>query len=274
MDYRKVLIKYGGNAMINDDLKEEIAIRIRELKDQGTNVVLVHGGGPFINKALEEAGIASEFLDGQRVTTKEAFKHIEKTLKGEVNSSLVNVFNKAGLKAVGLSGKDGQMVTARKRWHQTVDQTGMKVKKDIGQVGNVETVNTQLLNLLIKEGFTPIIACIASDKEGNDYNINGDVFAGEIAAALEVDAYIVLTDVDGLFSRFPDPASIIHLLNLSELPSYYQSIISGGMIPKMESCEAAVRAGAKKAVILNGTKPAQIRSYLLEDQPIGTTLIK
>src|SRR5690554_2705905 len=274
MHYRKVLIKYGGNAMINDDLKEEIAIGIRELQDQGTNVVLVHGGGPFINKALEEAGIASEFLDGQRVTTKEAFKHIEKTLKGEVNSSLVNVFNKAGLKAVGLSGKDGQMVTARKRWHQTVDQTGMKVKKDIGQVGNVETVNTQLLNLLIKEGFTPIIACIASDKEGNDYNINGDVFAGEIAAALEVDAYIVLTDVDGLFSRFPDPASIIHLLNLSELPSYYQSIISGGMIPKMESCEAAVRAGAKKAVILNGTKPEQIRGYLLEDQPIGTTLTK
>ena len=274
MHYRKVLIKYGGNAMINDDLKEEIAIGIRELQDQGTNVVLVHGGGPFINKALEEAGIASEFLDGQRVTTKEAFKHIEKTLKGEVNSSLVNVFNKAGLKAVGLSGKDGQLVTARKRWYQTVDQTGMRVKKDIGQVGNVETVNTQLLDLLLEGGFTPIIACIASDKEGNDYNINGDVFAGEIAAALQVDAYIVLTDVDGLFSRFPDPASIIHLLNLSELPSYYQSIISGGMIPKMESCEAAVRAGAKKAVILNGTKPEQIRGYLLEDQPIGTTLTK
>lgn len=274
MDYRKVLIKYGGNAMINENLKEEIAIRIRELKDRGTNVVLVHGGGPFINKALEEAGIASEFLDGQRITTKEAFKHIEKTLKGEVNSSLVNVFNKAGLQSVGLSGKDGRMVTARKRWHQIVDQTGVKIKKDIGQVGNVENVNTQLLNLLLKEGFTPIIACIASDKEGNDYNINGDVFAGEIAAALEVDAYIVLTDVDGLFSRFPDPASIVQRLNLSELPSYYQSIISGGMIPKMESCEAAVRAGAKKAVILNGTKPAQIRSYLLEDQPIGTTLIK
>ena len=274
MHYRTVLIKYGGNAMINEELKEKIAIRIRDLRAQGTDVVLVHGGGPFINKALEEAGIASEFLDGQRVTTKEAFKHIEKTLKGDVNSSLVNVFNRVGLKAVGLSGKDGQIVVARKRWHHTVDNNGVKVKKDIGQVGNVETVNPQLLNLLLEEGFTPIIACIASDREGNDYNINGDVFAGKIAAALKVDAYVVLTDVDGLFSRFPDPESIIHQLNLSELPSYYQSIISGGMIPKMESCEAAVRAGAKRAVILNGTRPEQIKDYLLEDQLIGTTLTK
>ena len=274
MHYRKVLIKYGGNAMINEELKEKIAIRIRDLQVHGINVVLVHGGGPFIDKALEEAGIASEFLDGQRITTEEAFKHIEKTLKGEVNSSLVNVFNKVGLKAVGLSGKDGQIVIATKRWHHTVDNHGMKVKEDIGQVGNVETVNTQLLNLLLEQGFTPVIACIASDKEGNDYNINGDVFAGEMAAALKVDAYVVLTDVDGLFSRFPDPESIIHNLNLSDLPSYYQSIISGGMIPKIESCGTAVRAGAKKAVILNGTRPEQIKDYLLEDQLIGTTLTK
>ena len=274
MHYRRVLIKYGGNAMINEELKEKIAIRIRDLWTHGVQVVLVHGGGPFIDKALQEAGIESEFLDGQRITTEEAFKHIEKTLKGEVNGSLVNVFNRVGLRAVGLSGKDGQIVVARKRWHRTVDNNGATVKKDIGQVGDVEAVNPHLLNLLLKEGFIPVIACIASDAEGNDYNINGDVFAGEIAAALKVDAYVVLTDVDGLFSRFPDPNSIIHQLNLAELPSYYQSIISGGMIPKMESCEAAVRAGAKKAVILNGTQPDQIKDYLMEDQLIGTTLIK
>lgn len=274
MNSRKVLIKYGGNAMVNEKLKEEIAEKIKILKEEGIQVVLVHGGGPFINNSLREAGITSEFFDGQRFTTTEALGHIEKTLKGEVNCSLVNIFNKAGLKAVGLSGKDGQVVLAKKRWHLATDESGMEAKIDLGQVGDVQKVNTKLLRLLLDQGFTPVITCIASDDEGNDYNINADVFAGKIAAALGVDDYIVLTDVDGLFSNYPDPKSIVPQLTLDELPTYYQSVIVGGMIPKIESCEGAVNAGVQRAVILNGTKPEQITNYILNNQPIGTTLTK
>lgn len=272
MNRRTVLIKYGGNAMVNEQLKEKIAEKIKTLQDHDIQVVLVHGGGPFINKALKEAGIASEFFDGQRYTSGEALGHIEKTLKGEVNSSLVNIFNKAGLKAVGLSGKDGQIVLAKKRWHASTDDSGEKSRIDLGQVGDVQKVNTKLLRLLLDQGFTPILTCIASDEAGNDYNINGDVFAGQIAAALEVDDYIVLTDVDGLFLDFPDPKSIVHQIQLNELSGYYGTVIKGGMMPKMESCEAAVRAGVKRAVILNGTDPEQISNYLLNNQKIGTTL--
>ncbi|HLW19546.1 MAG TPA: acetylglutamate kinase [Cyclobacteriaceae bacterium] len=273
MTRRKVLIKYGGNAMINESLKKKIATQIKTLLDHHIQVVLVHGGGPFINKALKEAGIASQFFDGQRQTTKEALTVIERTLKGEVNSSLVNIFNHAGLNAVGLSGKDGQIVLARKKLNIPNDSSGTTAL-DLGQVGEVETVNIKLLNLLLEGGYTPILTCIASDEEGNDFNINGDVFAGKIASALEVDDYIVLTDVDGLYLDYPDPASIIHQLALQDLPSYYQTVVVGGMIPKIESCEAAVLAGVKRAVILNGTRPEQIGDYILKNQIIGTTLKK
>lgn len=274
MNFRRVLIKYGGNAMANENLKEEIAFKIKSLEEGGIQLIVVHGGGPFINKSLKQAGIHSEFYDGQRLTTPEALAHIEKTLKGEVNSSLVNIFNKAGLKAVGLSGKDGQMVMAKKRWHLSTDESGLEARIDLGQVGDVQKVNTKLLHLLLDQGFTPVITCIASDAEGNDYNINADVFAGKVAAALGVHDYIVLTDVDGLFLNYPDPSSIVHHLKLDELSVYYNSVIVGGMIPKIESCEGAVNAGVQRAVILNGTKPEQITNYILNNQPIGTTLTK
>lgn len=274
MNRRKVLIKYGGNAMINETLKKEIAHQIKLLLDQGLQVVLVHGGGPFINEALKEAGISSEFFDGHRKTTPDALTIIERTLKGEVNGSLVSVFNKAGLNAVGLSGKDGRLVVAEKKWHQSRSVEGQPVQVDLGQVGKVKAVHPKLLQLLLDNGFTPLITCIAADEEGNDFNINGDVFAGKIATALEVDDYIVLTDVDGLYKNYPDPSSILHELTLEELASYYQSVIVGGMIPKMESCEEAVKSGVKRAVILNGTSPEQIEKYILKNEKIGTTLIK
>ncbi len=272
MTRRRVLIKYGGNAMINENLKEQIAHQINTLQAQGIQIVLVHGGGPFINKALKEAGIASDFFEGHRKTTKEALSVIEKTLKGEVNSSLVNVFSRAGLPAVGLSGKDGSIVVAEKK--QIISKNEPSSPLDLGQVGEVRTVNTRLLQLLLDAGFLPVLTCIASDKEGNDYNINADAFAGKIAAALEVDDYIVLTDVDGLYSDYPDPASLIHQLALPQLPSYYQTIITGGMIPKIQSCEAAVAGGVSRAVILNGTRPEQISQYTLENKKIGTVITK
>jgi len=271
---RKVLIKYGGNAMINQSLKDKIAQKVKALYDEGVQVILVHGGGPFINKALESAGIDSSFYDGQRHTSREALHYIEKTLKGEVNSSLVGALNRAGLYAIGLSGKDGQCVTATKRWHKGQDADGNPIKVDLGQVGDVKKVDVRLLHLLMDRGYTPVLTCIASDSLGNDFNINADVFAGKIAAALKVDDYIVLTDVDGLFRNYPDPKSIIKELNVKDLPQYYKTVIQGGMIPKMESCSDAIKAGVKRAIILNGTEPDQIKAYILEKEKIGTTITK
>lgn len=272
MEYRKVLIKYGGNAMINEALKLAIAQKIKTLQDHGSQVILVHGGGPFINKSLEEAGIKTQFFDGHRHTSPEALRCIEKTLKGEVNSSLVNLLNKQGLKAVGLSGKDGRLAIAQKRWHQSKNEKGEATRFDLGQVGDVKVVHPQLPELLLENGYTPVVTCIASDEEGNDYNINGDVFAGKIAAALKVDAYIVLTDVDGLYLKFPDPASILKEVKVDEMASYFGTVINGGMIPKIESCLAAVASGVKRAVILNGTQPNQISDYIINHQKIGTTI--
>ncbi|MFO7825540.1 MAG: acetylglutamate kinase [Cyclobacterium sp.] len=272
MEYRKILIKYGGNAMVNEKLKAAIAQKIKSLHDHGTQVILVHGGGPFINKSLEEAGIESQFFDGHRHTSPEALGCIEKTLKGEVNSSLVNLLNRQGLQAVGLSGKDGKLAIAEKRWHQVRNEAGEESQVDLGQVGDVKVVNPLLLNILLDNGFTPVVTCIASDEHGNDFNINGDVFAGKIAAALEVDAYIVLTDVDGLYLDFPDPASILREVDLETVPKYYGKAIKGGMIPKIESCVAALKAGVKQAVILNGTQPDQISEYIINQKTIGTTI--
>ncbi|MFN2373435.1 MAG: acetylglutamate kinase [Cyclonatronaceae bacterium] len=324
MKKKRILIKYGGNAMTSDELKKEIAAIITQISKAGVEVVLVHGGGPFINKALEAAGIVSEFFDGQRHTTAEALVHIEKALKGEVNSTLVGLLNRTGLRAVGLSGKDGLMVTAEKRWHTRIgdgnqvgnadenaggkegeieddnkggngddnggvtesgieggnksgngdDNAGEKeVRIDLGQVGNVISVDPLLINLMLSNGYIPVIACIASDAAGNDYNINADMLAGHIAAALTVDQYIVLTDVDGLFRNFPDPGSLIREIGLSELPRLYRDVVRGGMIPKVQSCEIALKGGVGRAVMLNGTKPAQIRELVLENGTPGTVIL-
>jgi acetylglutamate kinase len=271
MKKKRILIKYGGNAMTSDELKKEIAAIIAQISNAGVEVVLVHGGGPFINKALEAAGIVSGFFDGQRHTTSEALVHIEKALKGEVNSSLVGLLNRTGLRAVGLSGKDGMMVTAEKRWHTSLEGN-VEVRTDIGHVGNVIAVDPRLINLMLSNGYIPVIACIASDAAGNDYNINADMLAGHIAAALKADEYIVLTDVDGLFRNFPDAGSLIREIGLSDLPGLYRDVVRGGMIPKVQSCEIAVSGGVGRAVMLNGTKPALIRELVMDGGTPGTVI--
>lgn len=268
MGAKKALIKYGGNAMLNDELKAKIANKIKLLTDNQIQVVLVHGGGPFINKSLEEANIKSEFIDGHRVTTEEALHYIERTLKGEVNSDLVRRFNQAGLNAVGLSGKDGNSIIAEKRIHK--DDTGNTI--DLAQVGDVAKVNTELPQLLLSNNFTPIYTCIASNENGEDFNINADMFAGHLAGALKVDYYIVLTDVDGLMTDIKQPDSLISKISQKEITPLKGDIIKGGMIPKIESCEIALDKGAKVAVILNGTKPESIEQYLLKTEKIGTTI--
>lgn len=266
-----ILIKYGGNAMLSEDLKQQVIKNIRKLWNKNFRVVLVHGGGPFIKRMLELVKIESEFIEGHRKTTPDALKYIEMALKGEVNGSLVNLLNRAGLKAVGLSGKDGRMVLAKKRYHRSV-QNGKEVQYDLGQVGDVDEIDTTLLDSLLDGGYLPVITCIASDEKGNDYNINADMFAGHLAGALKAAHYLVLTDVDGLLEDIDNPESIIRELKVEALEKMYGKVIKGGMIPKLESCEIALEAGAHSASIINGTRPESISGAVEQNKKIGTTI--
>ncbi|HEY9169884.1 MAG TPA: acetylglutamate kinase [Lutibacter sp.] len=266
-----ILFKYGGNAMTNQPLKKQVLKNICDLKEKGYQVVIVHGGGPFIKQTLEEVNIDSEFIDGQRKTSPEAMEYVEMALKGRVNGSLISTINAMGYKAVGLSGKDGQTVIAKKRLHPHT-KNGKTEMVDLGQVGDVASVDTFLIEMLLENDFIPVITCIASDKNGNDYNINGDLFAGHIAGALSAEQFIILTDVDGLRLDKDNPASIIHELKVSEINHLKEiKCIQGGMIPKVDSCEIALEKGAKLARIINGTAPEQI-SALFENQKMGTII--
>jgi acetylglutamate kinase len=266
-----ILFKYGGNAMTNQILKSKILENICSLKDKGYKVVIIHGGGPFIKETLKVANIESDFVDGLRKTTPEAMEYVEMVLKGKVNGSLVSIINEMGYKAVGLSGKDGQTVVAKKHMHEH-KKNGKVELVDLGQVGDVESVDTSLIELLLKNDYIPVITCIASDKKGLDYNINGDLFAGHIAGALSAEQYIILTDVDGLMLDKDNPESLIHELKVAKI-DHLKAIkcIQGGMIPKMDSCEIALAKGAKLARIINGTIPEQIAT-LFENKEIGTAI--
>ncbi len=255
-----IVFKYGGNAMTGESLKKQVLKNITALQDRGYHIVIVHGGGPFIKEALEHAKIESEFIDGHRKTTKEAFEYVEMALKGKVNGELVSLINSMGKSAAGLSGKDGRTVIARKRMHKRV-VSGKSEEIDLGQVGDVESVNTKLLNVLLENDFIPVIACLAADEKGDGYNINGDMFAGHIAGALKAKEYVVLTDVNGLLRDKSDPDSLIERLDRKEISKLIDdSIIQGGMIPKAESCKTALEKGAETARIINGTIPGQILS--------------
>ncbi|MFO7878943.1 MAG: acetylglutamate kinase [Bacteroidales bacterium] len=267
------LFKYGGNAMSDDRLKKSVLENIGKLKSQHIDVVIVHGGGPFIKQALKEAKIQSEFVDGQRKTSPKAFEYVEMTLKGKVNSNLVSLLNGLGHKAVGLSGQDGKTIIASRRRHKTL-LDGKTKTIDLGQVGDVAQVNPHLIHLLLKNDFIPVISCTAADESGLGYNINGDMFAGHLAGALGVDEYVVLTDVDGLMKDKDDPSTLISEIQLEQLKMLVEDgTIQGGMIPKIQSCEIALNNGAKKARIINGTKPGQIQKITGQIK-IGTNIKK
>lgn len=272
MQSSTLLIKYGGNAMINQELKFQIAQVLNTLKLAGHKIVLVHGGGPFINKALEKAKIASEFIEGQRQTSTEALAEIQKTLIGEVNADLVQIFSKNNLSAVGLSGLDAQMVQVEKKILIKTNSKGIKDEVDLGRVGQVKKVDPSLIHSLLSNHYTPIIACIGADESGLTFNVNADDFAGEIASAIHADYYISLTDVDGLYENYPDPDSLISTIPLAKLQELYGSIIQGGMIPKIQSCELALKKGVKNALIINGTKPEQLLNFFEQNHKLGTTI--
>ncbi len=272
MQSSKLLIKYGGNAMVNQALKSQIATALQHLRKAGHQIVLVHGGGPFINQTLEQARIHSEFVEGQRKTSPEAMEVVKKTLIGEVNTDLVSLFSKHQLQAVGISGLDSNMVKVSPKKLQVTLPSGEIDQLDLGRVGEIETIQPRLIETLVNDGFMPVIACIGSDGKELTYNINADDFAGEIAAAIQADYYISLTDVDGLYENYPDPASILRQIALENLPSLYGTVIQGGMIPKIQSCENALKKGVKNALILNGTKPEQLLAFFEKNQELGTTI--
>ncbi len=265
-------MKYGGNAMTEEVLKQKVIKNICLLQNYGYKVVIAHGGGPFIKQALLQANIESEFIDGHRVTTPEALEHVEKALKGQVNGSLVKLINQLGYKAVGLSGKDGKIATAVKRMHKK-EVEGNIEEHDLGQVGDVVSIDTALLELLLEHDYIPVLACLAADVDSNEFNVNADMFAGHLAGALKAEKFVVLTDVDGLMRDINDPLSLVSELRVSEIKKLEEEkVIQGGMIPKTEACEIALKNGARSAIILNGTEPEQLLA-VGKREPVGTTIV-
>ncbi len=266
LEGRSILIKYGGNAMKDPTLKRGLMHEVAFLRKLGAYPILLHGGGPFIQKILDEVGLSSEFHGGHRRTSEEAMKYVEMALKGEVNGGLVEDLLGHGVKAIGISGKDGGMVHAEQRY---VEEGG---NVDLGHVGDVSHVNPELPQLLIREGFLPVIAPIAVGPGGKSYNVNADMFAGHLAASLRSSVFIVLTDVDGLMADKDDPESLYKELSLDETRGLYGSSIQGGMIPKVEACEIAVRGGVENARIVNGTRDHVILRELLSHERSGTLI--
>lgn len=258
--------------MTDSNVKHSVLANIISLKKQGYDVVISHGGGPFIKEMLARVNLKSAFIDGLRYTTPEAFKYIEMVLKGQVNSDLVSTINGMGYSAVGISGKDGKTVVAHKKLHKR-EENGAIEEVDLGLVGDVSQVNPKLIQQLLENDFIPVIACIGADENGVGYNINGDTFAGYLAGALKAEQFIILTDVDGLLKDKNNPASIIRKISLPELQALKDDgTIQGGMIPKMEACETAINTGALNAKIINGTQPAQIGKF--DNDSTGTLITK
>lgn len=268
-----VLIKYGGNAMVRENLKVAVADDIATLRELGAVPVVVHGGGPAIARLLGEVDIESEFVGGHRRTTLEMMSYVEMALSGKVNGEIVKLLCARGCRAVGLSGKDGAMVEAVQRIHE-VEVDGELERVDLGQVGNVKAVRTDLLEDLLAAGYLPVIAPIGVGDDLRDYNINADMFAGHIAGALNAPHFVVLTDVDGLCEDKDDPETLISRLSVEEARRGIGSIVAGGMIPKVEACLVALETGAGAAHIISGVEPHSILEVLLTARRIGTTITR
>jgi acetylglutamate kinase len=254
-----VVVKYGGNAMVNEQLKQQVMEDIVLLWTIGVKVVLVHGGGPEINEMMNRVGKKSEFVDGLRVTDRETVDIVEMVLAGKVNKTLVNLLEKKGGNAVGLSGMDGRLIEAE-----------MKNPK-LGYVGNITKINIEVVNDLLDNGYIPVISTLGCDREGNVYNINGDTAAGNIAGALGAERLIMMTDIAGILRDKDDPSTLITGLTVEEAKDLYkEGVISGGMIPKVDCCIEALYKGVKNVVIMDGRVPHSILMELFTNEGAGT----
>ena len=256
-----VVVKYGGNAMTNDDLKQAVMSDIVLLSLVGVKVVLVHGGGPEINDMLKRLNIESKFIGGLRYTDKETIDVVKMVLAGKVNKELVALLAANGGNAVGLCGLDGKMLMAEK----------LKSEQDLGFVGEITGVNTKVITDSLNNGYVPVIATVASTEDGQTMNINADTAASRIAAELGAENLILMTDIAGLLKDKDDPSTLIPSVNVSDVPFMKrQGIISGGMIPKIDCCVEAVRRGVRKTSIIDGRVPHSILIELLSSEGIGT----
>ena len=254
-----VVVKYGGNAMVNQQLKEQVMEDVVLLWLIGVKVVLVHGGGPEINELMEKVGKKPEFIDGLRVTDKETVDIVQMILAGKVNKTLVSYLESKGGKAMGISGIDGGLVQAE-----------MKDPK-LGYVGKVTNVNIEPVEDLLSKGYIPGIATVASDKDGNVYNINGDTVAARIAGALNAERLIMMTDIAGILKDKDDPSTLIPHVTVEEAQALYKDgTISGGMIPKVDCCIDAIKHGVKNVVIMDGRVPHSILMEILTNEGAGT----
>lgn len=259
--YRKktIVVKYGGNAMVNEQLKEMVMNDLVLLSTIGIKIVLVHGGGPEINKTLDAMDIKSEFVDGLRVTTKETANVVQMVLAGKVNKDLVCQIGNLGGHAIGLSGMDGNMIKCK------------PLDDKHGFVGEITGLNTEVVEEVLANSFIPVISTIGYDENGNCYNINADTVAAAIAGHLKAEALISMTDVVGLLRDRNDEGSLIHRIYISDVPALIaDGVISGGMIPKIDSMTQAIRQGVKKAFIIDGRVPHSILMELLTDEGLGT----
>lgn len=263
---KTVVIKYGGSAMIDDMIKETVIQDIILMKLVGINPVIVHGGGPDINKALKQMDKQSEFVNGLRVTDRETMEIVEMVLAGKVNKSIVSHIQNQGINAVGISGKDGATLQTEKKL-----VNGM----DVGFVGEVVNVNTKLITTLIEQDFIPVIAPIGIDKEGNSYNINADYAAVAVAGALNAQKLVFLTDVEGVLKDVSDSSSIISRLSIKDVDQYIKNgIISGGMIPKVDCCVQGVKKGVKTVHILDGRVEHCLLLEIFTQKGVGTMIEK
>ncbi len=258
-----VVVKYGGNAMINEDLKDSVMRDIVLLSLIGVKVVLVHGGGPEITDMLGKIGKESRFVDGLRVTDKETVDVVQMVLAGKVNKSLVHLIENKGGSAIGLSGMDGHMIRA-------------KVKDErLGYVGEITDVNVQPILDVIEKGYIPVVSTIGCDTEGNVYNINADTAAAKIAGELRAESLISMTDIAGILRDKNDPSTLIREVTLADAPKLVaDGIIVGGMIPKLQCCIDAINWGVKKVFIIDGRVPHSILIETLTNEGIGTMVTR
>ena len=256
---KTVVVKYGGNAMINPDLKQQVMDDIVLLWLIGVKVVLVHGGGPEISSMMDKLGKKPEFVDGLRVTDKETVDIVQMVLAGKVNKTLVTLLEHRGGKAIGLCGMDGNLIQAK-----------MKNPK-LGYVGEVTKINIQSVSDLLEKGYIPVISTLGCDEDGNAYNINADTAAAHIAGALGAERFILMTDIAGILKDKDDPSTLIPEISLSEADKLFDSgVISAGMIPKVQCCVTAIKAGVKNVVIMDGRVPHSILMELLTNEGAGT----
>lgn len=256
-----VVIKYGGNAMINEELKMNVIKDVVLLSEIGVKVILVHGGGPEINRTLDKMGKETQFINGLRYTDEETIDVVQMVLAGKTNKDLVKLIMQKDGNAVGISGVDNQLIIAKK--HESED--------DLGYVGDVDKINPNIIIDMLDKGYIPVIASVGTDEEGHTYNINADTAAAEIAGALGAENMILVSDIPGLLADKDDEGTLIPLVHVYEVNSLIEKgIIGGGMIPKVDCCVRAIRQDVKKAVIIDGRIPHSILIEMLSKEGIGT----